>query len=127
MIANYHTHTPRCNHAWGLESEYAEKALRYCYQSGQPYGFGQIYADMAMHYALGDQQLGWALSKASEKFEGDPVGAMFLLDKLGYEACPNDDWQNVLESHEVQVGIGKVCQNAIQEWEHYQKTSEDGR
>ena len=27
MIANYHTHTPRCNHAWGTESEYAEKAL----------------------------------------------------------------------------------------------------
>lgn len=27
MIANYHTHTPRCNHAWGTEAEYVEKAL----------------------------------------------------------------------------------------------------
>ena len=27
MIANYHTHTPRCNHAVGSEREYAEKAL----------------------------------------------------------------------------------------------------
>ena len=27
MIANYHTHTPRCNHAWGSEAEYAECAL----------------------------------------------------------------------------------------------------
>ncbi len=27
MIANYHTHTPRCNHAWGQETEYVEKAL----------------------------------------------------------------------------------------------------
>ncbi len=27
MIANYHTHTPRCNHAWGTEREYAEQAL----------------------------------------------------------------------------------------------------
>ncbi len=27
MIANYHTHTPRCNHAWGQEAEYVEKAL----------------------------------------------------------------------------------------------------
>lgn len=27
MIANYHTHTPRCNHAWGAETEYVERAL----------------------------------------------------------------------------------------------------
>lgn len=27
MIANYHTHTPRCNHAEGTEREYAESAL----------------------------------------------------------------------------------------------------
>ena len=27
MIANYHTHTPRCNHAVGSEREYIEKAL----------------------------------------------------------------------------------------------------
>lgn len=28
MIANYHTHTPRCNHAWGTEDEYVECALK---------------------------------------------------------------------------------------------------
>ena len=27
MIANYHTHTPRCNHAVGTEREYAENAI----------------------------------------------------------------------------------------------------
>lgn len=27
MIANLHTHTPRCNHAWGTETEYVECAL----------------------------------------------------------------------------------------------------
>jgi len=27
MIANYHTHTPRCNHAKGTEKEYAEAAI----------------------------------------------------------------------------------------------------
>ena len=27
MIANYHTHTPRCNHAVGTEREYVENAL----------------------------------------------------------------------------------------------------
>ena len=28
MIANYHTHTPRCRHAQGAETEYAENAIR---------------------------------------------------------------------------------------------------
>lgn len=28
MIANYHTHTPRCNHATGTEREYVENALK---------------------------------------------------------------------------------------------------
>lgn len=27
MIANLHTHTPRCNHAWGTEEEYVKCAL----------------------------------------------------------------------------------------------------
>lgn len=28
MIANYHTHTPRCNHARGTEREYVENAIK---------------------------------------------------------------------------------------------------
>lgn len=28
MLANYHTHTPRCNHATGSEREYIEKAIQ---------------------------------------------------------------------------------------------------
>ena len=27
MIANYHTHTTRCNHATGTEEEYVQSAL----------------------------------------------------------------------------------------------------
>ena len=27
MIANYHTHTWRCNHAHGVEKQYIEKAI----------------------------------------------------------------------------------------------------
>ena len=27
MIANYHTHTPRCRHAEGTEAEYVQAAL----------------------------------------------------------------------------------------------------
>ena len=29
MKNNYHTHTPRCNHAVGSEEEYVEKAIEY--------------------------------------------------------------------------------------------------
>ncbi len=28
MIANYHTHTPRCHHAGGSEREYIENAIK---------------------------------------------------------------------------------------------------
>ena len=28
MIANYHTHTTRCRHAWGTEEEYIQNAIR---------------------------------------------------------------------------------------------------
>jgi len=28
MIANYHTHTPRCNHATGEERAYVEQAIK---------------------------------------------------------------------------------------------------
>ena len=28
MLANYHTHTARCKHAWGEDREYVEKAIR---------------------------------------------------------------------------------------------------
>ena len=28
MLANYHTHTPRCNHAKGSEREFIEKAIK---------------------------------------------------------------------------------------------------
>ena len=28
MIANYHTHTPRCHHAVGQEREYVENAIK---------------------------------------------------------------------------------------------------
>ncbi len=27
MLANYHTHTSRCKHAWGEDREYVEKAI----------------------------------------------------------------------------------------------------
>ena len=58
MIANYHTHTPRCNHAWGSEAEYAECALEAGLQilgfsDHSPYVFpGTYYSHFRMRPAL---------------------------------------------------------------------------
>lgn len=106
--------------------ECARQALRYCYQDGEPYGFGQIYADMALHYAMADQELGWALCEASKEHGGDPIGAMLVLSKLGYRAAPNGSWKDVLESHGVQVGVSDFCLRAIQVWEEYQESRAAG-
>lgn len=55
MIANYHTHTPRCNHAVGSEREYIENALAAGLQTlgfsdHTPYLFpGDYYSTFRMH------------------------------------------------------------------------------
>ena len=60
MIANYHTHTPRCNHAWGTEAEYVEKALEAGLQilgfsDHTPYVFpGEYYS----HFRMRPEELG---------------------------------------------------------------------
>lgn len=59
MIANYHTHTPRCNHAWGTEAEYVECALEAGLQilgfsDHSPYVFpGNYYS----HFRMRPEQL----------------------------------------------------------------------
>lgn len=55
MIANLHTHTPRCNHAVGAEQEYVEVAIRAGFQvlgfsDHTPYFFpGDYYSRMRMY------------------------------------------------------------------------------
>lgn len=55
MIANLHTHTPRCRHAIGTETEYAEAALQAGLQTlgfsdHTPYSFpGDYYSHMRMY------------------------------------------------------------------------------
>ena len=55
MIANYHTHTPRCNHAQGSEQEYVDAALSaglkiLGFSDHTPYFFpGDYYSTFRMH------------------------------------------------------------------------------
>ena len=55
MSANYHTHTPRCNHAVGSEREYVQKALEagltiLGFSDHTPYLFpGDYYSTFRMH------------------------------------------------------------------------------
>ncbi len=59
MIANLHTHTTRCNHAWGTEAEYVECALEAGLQvlgfsDHSPYFFpGEYYS----HFRMRPEQL----------------------------------------------------------------------
>lgn len=59
MIANYHTHTWRCNHASGTEVDYIEHALRnglkiLGFSDHSPYIFPEGYYS---HFRMGPQQL----------------------------------------------------------------------
>lgn len=59
MIANYHTHTPRCNHAVGTEKEYAEAA---CQAGLQILGFADhgpyiFPGDYYSHHRMRPQEL----------------------------------------------------------------------
>ena len=55
MIANYHTHTPRCRHAWGDEEAYIESAIRrglkiFGFSDHTPQWFpGSYYSRMRMY------------------------------------------------------------------------------
>lgn len=59
MIANLHTHTPRCNHAWGTEAEYVACALEagleiLGFSDHSPYVFpGSYYS----HFRMRPEQL----------------------------------------------------------------------
>jgi len=55
MIANYHTHTPRCRHAWGQETEYIDNAIArglniFGFSDHTPQWFqGSYYSHMRMY------------------------------------------------------------------------------
>lgn len=75
MIANYHTHTPRCNHAWGTEAEYAQCALDAGLQilgfsDHAPYFFpGDYYSHFRMRPELLESYV-LAVLEVRKQFEG---------------------------------------------------------
>jgi len=75
MIANLHTHTPRCNHAWGTEGEYVERALEAGLQTlgfsdHTPYIFpGSYYSHFRMRPELLEDYVSAVLS-VREQYKG---------------------------------------------------------
>lgn len=75
MIANYHTHTPRCNHATGTEEEYVQSAVKgglkiLGFADHSPYWFpGDYYSTFRMRP---EELPGYveALSALREKYAG---------------------------------------------------------
>ena len=82
MIANLHTHTPRCNHAWGTEEEYVQSALEAGLQilgfsDHTPYIFpGEYYSHFRMRPELLEDYVTSILA-VREKYQGQiqiPLG-----------------------------------------------------
>ena len=82
MIANLHTHTPRCNHAWGTEEEYVQSALEVGLQilgfsDHTPYFFpGEYYSHFRMRPELLEDYVTSVLA-VREKYQGQiqiPLG-----------------------------------------------------
>lgn len=92
--------------------ECCDKALRYCVRSGMPYGLGQVYSDMALHYAVTQPELGWALSEVAEVYDGEPLGAMLVLSKRGYSPAPGANAISILEQEGIQIGYSALFHEA---------------
>ncbi len=73
MIANYHTHTPRCHHAEGTEAEYVQAAINSGLQilgfsDHTPYWFpGEYYSHMRMYPNQLEEYCG-AVRKVQEEY-----------------------------------------------------------
>lgn len=92
--------------------EYIQKALRYSYRTGEPYGLGAVYANLAMHYTTRDPQLAYALCELCRNYEGDPIAAEFVLSRKG-TAKPKDP-DTLLCNAEIQQGFSGLANAAIQ-------------
>ena len=92
--------------------EYIQKALRYSYRSGEPYGLGAIYANLAMHYAMRDPQLAYALCDLCREYEGNPVAAELVLNRRG--TIKPEDSPALLRIAGIQQGFSSLADAAIQ-------------
>ena len=105
-LANVHSDDPETYR--GL----CGKALEYCTRSGTPYGFGQIYSDMALNYAVEEPDLGWALAEVAQVYDGDPMAALFVLAKRGYANLPGKNAISIVEGAGIQVGYSDTFRAA---------------
>ena len=92
--------------------DYIQKALRYTYRSGEPYGLGTVYANLAMHYAVRDPQLAYALCDLCRQYEGDPMAAELVLRRKG--ATKPENPAALLRSAGIQQGFSALANAAIQ-------------
>jgi len=98
------------------EEEYKDcivRALKYVCIDNGPYGIGQIYANMAMHYIDENSQLSRALCSVSRRFGGNPSGAEYILSKKNIAPISRQTiCDNILAENNVQIGYSLLAENA---------------
>lgn len=91
--------------------DYITKALKYTTQGGEPYGLGQVYGNLAMHYVLKNEELAQALCFMSRKHGGQALAASYVLSKVGSgqkEFTNERSAAKVLKEANIQVGFSPL-------------------
>ena len=89
--------------------KYIRKALKYSTREGSLYGLGEVYANMAAHYALSDPKLAQALCYFCKKYGGTPLAAIFILSKSNIpEITDENTAENLLKKADIQIGLSDM-------------------
>lgn len=94
------------------EKEYMDcisRALDFSVRDGEPYGLGTVYANLALHFADLNPQLAQALCLIAKKYNGNALGAVFVLSKTDVSEIVNEKQAiDVLREAGIQVGYSDV-------------------
>lgn len=93
-----------------LYREYINKALRYSTRTGEPYGLGTVYGNLALHYATAKPELAKALCMICRRYEGSPLAAELVLSKQEVPAPANPD--ALLQREGIQIGFSEIVKTA---------------
>lgn len=86
-----------------------DKALRYSVRTGEPYGLGTVYGNLAIHYAVRDPELAKALCIVCRRYGGEPIAAEYVLRKRNVPDPVDPD--ALLRNAGIQIGFSQIVMN----------------
>lgn len=91
-------------------NECIENALKYAICDEGPYGLGQIYANLAMHYVSRDVYLSQALRFMCKKYGGNSLAVDFALSKLQAGSMESEEAERILREAGIQIGYSRLVE-----------------